>query len=172
MLLCLLFAASCARGKGPKEPVDPRIPPAAREGAPPLVLELPKVGGGELDLSSLRGRPVILHLFTTWCYPCLAEVEELSKAAEDLRASGIEVVGIGLDLEGSKVLGPFAQSFDVPYPILIGRGDVLEGKSPLGKPALIPALFLLDKSGTVIGYRLGAGGAGWLEETRKRALGL
>lgn len=168
-LLCGLLACRKREPELPK--IEPGAPPIAQPGAQPLQLSLPTVGGGELRVQSLRGRPVILHVMATWCYPCLAEVEELKKRKAELDAAKIAVVEIGLDLEGEKLLGPFARTFEVPYPVGIGRGEVLEGKTPLGKLSSIPALFLLGPDGRLLGYRLGAGGPGWLDQTIAKSRG-
>src|SRR5688572_19260029 len=77
-LLALSLLSACAKEQ------DPRVPPAAREKAPPLALTLEKVGGGNVTMSALRGRPVLLFVFTTWCYPCLGEIQELSRRYEEL----------------------------------------------------------------------------------------
>ncbi len=63
------------------------------QAAPPL--KLPQVGGGgDLDLASLKGRPVLLNFWATWCEPCRAEMPALQRAQERYRESGLVVLGV------------------------------------------------------------------------------
>jgi thiol-disulfide isomerase/thioredoxin len=62
--------------------------------------ELPDVSllhsdGSTLRASSLRGRPLLLHFWATWCVPCRAELPGLLQLARQERA--LRVVAISLD---------------------------------------------------------------------------
>src|SRR3954463_12286180 len=52
-------------GGGPPPAAEAVAPAAVGQAAPSL--KLPLVGGGEQDLSTYRGRPVILNFWATWC---------------------------------------------------------------------------------------------------------
>src|SRR5437868_6248373 len=62
----------------------PAPPPVttADIGQPAPSLQLPLVGGGEMDLASYRGRPVILNFWATWCDPCRAEMPVFERAQQ------------------------------------------------------------------------------------------
>jgi cytochrome c biogenesis protein CcmG, thiol:disulfide interchange protein DsbE len=51
---------------------------------------------GELRLSSLRGRAVVLNFWASWCVPCREEAPLLEAAAKRYRSAGLVVVGYGL----------------------------------------------------------------------------
>ncbi len=51
----------------------------------------------KFQLSSLKGTPVLLHFWATWCGPCLGELPELIKQAEALRKLGYSVVTVAED---------------------------------------------------------------------------
>lgn len=63
----------------------------------------------EFHLSALRGRPVLLHFWATWCGPCLAELPELLTLAKKLRADGYEVVAVAVDQDWGKLDAFFAR---------------------------------------------------------------
>ena len=53
--------------------------------------------GKEFQLSSLKGYPVIIHFWATWCAPCIKELPELIKIAEIWRLKGYSFVAIAED---------------------------------------------------------------------------
>ena len=58
---------------------------------PPLpALTLQRLGGGEVTLSGLQGRPLVLNLWATWCPPCRRELPTLAQAAQ--REKGVRIV--------------------------------------------------------------------------------
>src|SRR4051812_30686779 len=51
-------------------------------------------GGGTLDLASLRGKPVVLNFWASWCVPCKGEAPMLERASRQYRKQGVVFVGI------------------------------------------------------------------------------
>jgi cytochrome c biogenesis protein CcmG, thiol:disulfide interchange protein DsbE len=79
----------------------PRTPPAAAtavhtyppgRAAPPLRLRT--LDGGAVDLAALRGRPVVVNFWATWCEPCVREFPLLARTAAGHRAGRLAVVGV------------------------------------------------------------------------------
>ena len=86
---------------GPDGDYAPRTPPSAPTAvqtypsgrvAPPLRLRT--LDGGRLDLAALRGRPVVVNFWATWCEPCVREFPLLARTAAGHRADGLAVVGV------------------------------------------------------------------------------
>ena len=57
-------------------------------------IDLPNLQGGKVKLSALRGRPVVVTFWGTWCPPCQAEFPELVAAHHKYRESGLEVLAV------------------------------------------------------------------------------
>src|SRR5687767_7203166 len=79
-----------------------RTPPAAEITAAPPVAHLysqslPDAQGQQHPLAQFKGKPMVVNFWATWCAPCVQEMPELSQLAADQKASGLSVIGIGID---------------------------------------------------------------------------
>jgi cytochrome c biogenesis protein CcmG, thiol:disulfide interchange protein DsbE len=63
-------------------------------GTPTKALRLPGLDGPEVDLAALRGRPVVVNFWATWCPPCVHEFPLLRAAAAAHKADRLAVVGV------------------------------------------------------------------------------
>ena len=63
-------------------------------GTPAKALRLPGLDGPEVDLAALRGRPVVVNFWATWCQPCVREFPLLRAAAAAHKADRLAVVGV------------------------------------------------------------------------------
>lgn len=77
--------------------VDRHESPLIGKPVPPVIL--PALAGGTFDLASLRGKPVILNLFASWCTPCRVEHPQLLQLSKDSR---FVVVGLAYRDEPAK----------------------------------------------------------------------
>ncbi len=72
--------------------------------------------GKYFTIDKLRGRPVLINFWATWCAPCIAELPALQTAAEQLQVYGIEVLLISVDRGGAKKALPVLQKNGVTKP--------------------------------------------------------
>jgi thiol-disulfide isomerase/thioredoxin len=54
-------------------------------------------GGGTLTLAALRGTPLVLNFWGTWCPPCVKEMPELDQFQRQFGPQGWRVVGLAVD---------------------------------------------------------------------------
>ncbi len=149
----LAFSAGLLPGK-----VAPRPGFAAPD------FSLPLLDGGSVRLSSLRGRPVVLNFWATWCPPCQEEMPHLQAAAA---AAGERAVFLGVDdAEPAADVRAFLQSHGVTYPIALDTGATAD----LYGAYSLPVTFFIDKDGVVRDVIDGAVSPAVLED-RLRALG-
>lgn len=118
-----------------------------RAGSAPIGLTLPALHGGDIDLGRYRGKPVVLHLFTTWSLAAQLDVPQLTEVA---RANDdVEVVGIALDPDGYDLVAPWARETGVPYLVTLATDPIRGGTSPLGPIGEVPTTIILDPSGRI-----------------------
>lgn len=123
-------------------------PAAVGSSAPAFTLSTP--AGQALSLSDLRGTPVLLNFWATWCGPCKEELPLLQQAH---RAYGdrLKVIGIDLDESATQVTA-YTDSVGVDFTMLLDRGrKVADTYNLLG----VPSTFLIDKSGIVRSAHIG-----------------
>ena len=123
---------------------------------------LKNVQGNTVRLTDFKGKVVLLNFFATWCAPCRQEVPDFVRLYNKHKDKGFEIVGIGLDMEGATVLGPFAKQFGILYPILLGTREVV---MDYGEIKGVPTSFFIDRKGCVAEQFIGVRPAHVLERT-------
>jgi cytochrome c biogenesis protein CcmG/thiol:disulfide interchange protein DsbE len=102
---------------------------------------LPLLGGGMLDLAALRGRPVIVNFWASWCTPCKSEAPRLQAAAE--RYPQLAVVGVNAQDFASDARR-FLARYGVHYPnVHDSGGKVPEAYGVTG----FPETWFIDRNG-------------------------
>jgi len=129
-------------------PAKPKHKVAARPGSPDFTLSA--LDGSKVTLSSLKGRPVVLDFWATWCGPCRKAIPELIKLYGQFNPKGVTFLGIALN-DSRDSLVKFQKDNSVPYPILLGTNDVAKAYQVTG----IPMTVLLDKEGQIVYHGVG-----------------
>jgi thiol-disulfide isomerase/thioredoxin len=120
-----------------------------RPGPPgPPDFEFERADGAVERLSGRRGRPQIVHLWATWCDPC---VKELPGLLAYVRETGAPVLAVSLDDDWAKVRAFLPEG--VPPAVVRAREDGVAAR--FGVPGL-PATIVVGADGAVRARRLGA----------------
>jgi peroxiredoxin len=136
--------------------------------APDFLLQTP--AGGTLRLSDLRGKPILVNFWATWCAPCRQEIPEIVRAYNARRGEGLEVVAVNLQ-ENDGVVREFAQERGMTFPIVIDRrGQVAEAWRIGGPVKGIPSSYFIDRDGIVRGVVYGPMDAEKLDEMMETIL--
>jgi cytochrome c biogenesis protein CcmG/thiol:disulfide interchange protein DsbE len=131
------------------------VPAAAlalpRVGQPAPAISLPTVDGNTLTLASLRGKPVYLNFYATWCPPCNDEAPVIGKLSTKYKARGLTVLGVD-ELENPVKAKQFLTDHHLPYTAVVDA-DGVAGKDygAIGLPVHV----FIDRSGIVKTFRQG-----------------
>jgi thiol-disulfide isomerase/thioredoxin len=87
----LLWVAACG------------APPEARLGAaaPDFTLQAPD--GASVQLAQLKGKPVWINFWATWCVPCREEMPAMQELYDQYREQGLEIVAVNMEEDAATV---------------------------------------------------------------------
>jgi thiol-disulfide isomerase/thioredoxin len=101
--------------------------------------------GETMRLSALRGRPVVLNFWATWCAPCKAELPRLEQAARD--HPEIAFYAVDLDEDSARVRGFFDSLGITQLVPLIDVGSAVARAYGLGEG--VPTTYFIGADGIV-----------------------
>ena len=127
--------------------------------AQPLAAEVPAkpVNAAEFKsaLVSARGKVVVLNLWATWCVPCLREVPDLLAVTNEVKASGVVLIGVAIDdpSPGASEVERFRKKYFPDFFTYARQGPEMDELASVVDPAwneVVPTTYLIDRSGKVV----------------------
>jgi thiol-disulfide isomerase/thioredoxin len=118
-----------------------------------LDLELPR--GGHLPFKSLRGKPLVVNFWATWCPPCIEEMPLLERFYQQNTAIGWQMVGIAVD--NAKAVTQFLNKTPLSFPTpLVGMGGVELSRALGNLSGGLPFTVVLNTDGEIALRHMGA----------------
>ena len=124
-------------------------PPRIGEPAPDFLVTDPD--GNTYRLSDLRGKPVWLNFWATWCPPCRAETPDLEAVYEEKKADGLVLLGISLGEEVPTVKS-YVEAAGITYRIGMDSNSRIAGLYRING---LPTHFFIDKDGIIRDMQVG-----------------
>ncbi|MCE9646821.1 MAG: TlpA family protein disulfide reductase [Chloroflexi bacterium] len=119
--------------------------PQAGFKAPDFTLDA--LDGKTYTLSELKGRPVLVNLWATWCPPCRAEMPAIEKMYQEYQDLGFLVLGVNMTYQdSSSAVAPFVSEYGLSFPILLEETGETASAYQLRS---LPSSYFIDRSGTV-----------------------
>lgn len=110
--------------------------------------------GGELVMASLRGKPLLINFWATWCAPCLREMPEIDRFHREFSKRQGQVVGLAID--GPTPVREFLGRVKIGFAIGLGGIDGTDLVQQLGNPqGGLPFTVLIGPKGAVLQRKLG-----------------
>ena len=118
---------------------------AGRTRAPAFAIRT--LDGKLVRLTELRGRPVVLDFWATWCVPCRATMPQLDTLQIRYRDQGLVVLGLALDDDAPHEVRRFAGRFGIRFPMALADERVLDLYGPI---RAIPTTYYIDRRGEIV----------------------
>jgi len=121
--------------------------PVPHEGFLAPDFELLDASGQSIRLSDLRGQPVLLNVWASWCAPCKAEMPAMQTVYEMYSPAGFTILAVNATIHDDRdsVLA-FAGSHGLTFPILF---DLDGGASQQYRVRAMPTSFFIDREGII-----------------------
>jgi len=152
VLALALLASGCGSQGGEGTLPTPAQARAALAGSPPVLAALHRQAGELLDggvpafdarLAALRGRPVVVNAWASWCHPCRREMPVLARAAVRY---GRRVAFLGLDVgDAAGDAQGFLRAHWIPYPSYVDQDFRIAAHVGVGSG--VPTTVFFDRSG-------------------------
>jgi thiol-disulfide isomerase/thioredoxin len=112
--------------------------------------------GRSLSLEELRGKPVVVNIWSSWCGPCRGEQPLLNTASEELSGRAV-FVGVNIRENSLKTALAYARKAAIPYESIHSPDSAaLLGLGPSVMALGMPATVVLDREGHIAAMVSGA----------------
>jgi cytochrome c biogenesis protein CcmG, thiol:disulfide interchange protein DsbE len=121
--------------------------PAPRQGFQAPDFSLQNAQGDVVRLSDLRGNPVLVNVWASWCSPCRAEMPAIQRLYQDYQSHGLEILAVNSTTQDSveKAMA-FAQDLGLTFPILFdAEGEVAR----LHQVQALPSSYFINPDGKI-----------------------
>jgi thiol-disulfide isomerase/thioredoxin len=117
-------------------------------------MRFPTPAGGELALNDLRGKPLLLNFWATWCPPCVSELPLLDRFHREQQSGGWQVVGLAVD--NLAPVREFLGKHPVDFAIGLAGADGAGLSRTMGNSGgALPFTVVFDRRGRVFARKLG-----------------
>jgi cytochrome c biogenesis protein CcmG, thiol:disulfide interchange protein DsbE len=149
-----LVIASAINHPGASLPVPSVAAGTLVRGQPPPDFTATSFDGGQLTLSSLKGHPVLVNFFASWCTQCAHELVFMEQSYQRHQAGGFTIVGVN-GLETGDGVG-FYHRLGLTFPAVHDPGNPGRIALAYNVTSSLPVSVFIDKTGVVDLIQLGA----------------
>jgi len=111
-------------------------------------LSLHIIDGDNLELSSLKGKPVLVTFWATTCSTCVQEIPHLTKLYQELGNDHFEIIAIAMPYDPPNLVVSMIEKRSIPYPVALDiQGNAVKA---FGDVLVTPTSFLIDAEGNIV----------------------
>ena len=127
------------------------VPVGSAPGQLAFDFSLDDTSGQRVKLSDLRGHPVVINFWASWCPPCRQELPALQSAYQRFRDQGVILLGVDVH-ESAEAIQNFAPQFGLTFPLLLDQDGALSERFQVRG---VPTTVFLDAEGIVRARHVG-----------------
>lgn len=105
-------------------------------------------GSGNVSLASLRGRPVVLNFWASWCVPCKSEAAVLERAWRRYHSRGVVFIGVD-DKDLASDARTFVAAHGLTFPMLQDGSGSVTGSYGISQ---VPETYIIDREGRIVAH--------------------
>jgi len=120
-------------------------PSTATIGKPAPNFQLQNLDGQSISLNDLKGKPVLVNFWATWCHPCVSEMPYLQEIYGEWSGKGLILLAINIG-ESSSEAEQFLQDHNLSLPVLLDTNKAVARRYNIRG---IPTTFFIDKDGII-----------------------
>lgn len=128
---------------------DPEIVYPDQTPGPAPDFEFTSFDGRQVSLDSLRGTPVVLNFWASWCRPCRKEMPAFQQVSDELDGR-VQVVGLASD-DGEADARRFAEANSIRYILGLAPDGLASSMGVFG----LPSTFFIDADGVIVEAHFG-----------------
>ena len=148
LIACLLLLAAVVAFGCSKKGRDPAV-----EGKPAPDFILNDLSGKPVQLSSLKGKVVLVNFWATWCPPCREEIPSMVKLNQLMQGKNFQMLAVSIDEGGKDAVQDFFKQGGVTLPALL---DTDGTTARLYGTTGVPETFVVDTKGMIRQKVIGA----------------
>lgn len=127
-----------------------RDPSPLVQPAPEFIL--PDIQGQAVRLSQLKGKVVMLNVWSTWCPPCRKEMPTMETLHRRLQNSDFVMLAVSQDVDGKSTVLPYLHEGGFTFPVVLDvNGEVGKKYGVTG----YPETFIIDRQGKIVYHHIG-----------------
>ncbi|MGD2162934.1 MAG: TlpA disulfide reductase family protein [Anaerolineales bacterium] len=121
--------------------------PSPRQGFLAPDFSLNTLEGQQITLSELRGDPIIVNLWASWCPPCRAEMPAIQKVYDQNQARGLQVLAVNMTYQDSETAAEaFVQEYELSFPVLLDMTGMVGNGYQM---RALPSTYFIDREGII-----------------------
>lgn len=109
--------------------------------------QLKGMNGKNVQLSSLRGKVVVLNFWATWCPPCREEIPSMNRLQKILAGSPVEIIAVNVEADGPITVPKFMQQQPLEFTVAYDVAGTVHKQYGVSK---YPETFIINKDGVVV----------------------
>ena len=113
---------------------------------------LKDMSGNNHQLSSYKGKWVLVNYWATWCPPCLEEVPDLVNLYDHRKQKDLMVLGVVFDYKDVKEVNEYVDDMLMSYPIVLGDDSVT---AQIGSAQVLPTTYIYNPQGKLVKIKRG-----------------